>query len=489
MNDPVELILGIFEKVNTIPRCSKKEQRISDWLVAWARDHGLKSEQDEKLNVRIDVPGSGQAADGPIVVLQGHMDMVCEKTPTSAHDFSRDAIPLVHSGDWLKAKDTTLGADNGIAIALALGVVESGIPHPPLEILVTVDEETGLTGAQSLSDTFVTGRQLINLDSEDEGKLTIGCAGGRDTLLSLPISRAPGDGRSQYRLVVAGLEGGHSGVDIHLGRANANVLLARTLAGIAAEAQIDLFSVTGGSAHNAIPRDASAVIGVAPEDLDSVKKIVTASAESLRRTYSATDPRLDLTLEPEHRVAAEPGEMPIEPMTPRSRDTVIALLTELPHGVVRMSADVEGLVETSVNLATVKSTADAVKINTSQRSSYAARLDEIAQRVIDIARSHGASHEAVASYPPWEPDVNSSLLTRCVTTYLKLFGREPDVELVHAGLECGVIGSKYPGMEMVSMGPTVKNPHSPDEALFVPSLARLWEFFVALLASFGEPAA
>ncbi len=476
-------VLALFEQINRIPRCSGKETQISDWLCSWADARELVHERDETGNVLIRVPATPGLESARTVVLQGHMDMVCEKTPNSTHNFETDPIPLVFDGEWLHAEDTTLGADNGIAIALALAVADSDAPHPELEILVTVDEETGLTGVQKLSPDWLHGTHLLNIDSEDEGVFTVGCAGGRDTILTLRIEREPLPDLFVTREVfVCGLHGGHSGVDIHLGRANANVLLARTLAMLRGsddcKSTVHLVAIHGGQAHNAIPRDASAIIAGPPQVMRHLDREVARIQEVFRTEYGSLEPGLALAL----RSAAHPSEM----ITESSARQLLDLLRALPHGVIRMSSEVPGLVETSTNLATVRVKNDEVRIRTSQRSSYATRLAEIAGRIKAIGRLAGAQTGNESSYPPWEPHMESELLGRAVEAYQAVHGKEPAVEVVHAGLECGVIGSKYPGMQMISFGPTIQNAHSPDERLYLPSLVRTCSFIDALLASYRE---
>lgn len=475
-------VIELFEQINRIPRCSHDEERIRAWLLEWAQDHGLASEHDEAGNVLIRVPASGGYESAPTVVLQGHMDMVCEKTPDSTHNFTTDPIPVVAEGDWLRAHETTLGADNGIAIALALAVAEGDISHPPLEILITSDEETGLTGAQNLRSGWLRGTHLLNLDSEDEGVFTVGCAGGRDTIVTMPMDlESVPEALTTRELAVSGLQGGHSGVDIHLGRANANRLLVRALVELRARLADDgtavrLATIRGGNAHNAIPRDAAAVIAFPESATARVDAIVGELLETFRAEYGSLEPSIGLTI----RTGTRPSDLFAEASTARLLDALIAM----PHGVVRMSSEVPGLVETSTNFATIRTNNDAVVVKTSQRSSYRSRLAEIAGRIEALARLAGAQAQNESSYPPWEPRMESELLGRVVESYRETFSTEPVVEVIHAGLECGVIGSKYPEMEMISLGPTIQNPHSPDERLNVPSLGKVCRLIEALMRSY-----
>ena len=476
-------VLALFDQINRIPRCSRNEQQLGQWLRAWADGHGLSSDQDDAGNVLIRVPASPGFEDAPVVVLQAHMDMVCEKTPESTHNFQTDPVVPIVDGEWLRADDTTLGADNGIAIALALAIAGGDAPHPELEILLTVDEETGLNGAQQLGSDWLRGRHLLNLDSEDEGVFTVGCAGGRDTILTLRVDREPLRHVFVTReITVSGLHGGHSGVDIHLGRANANALLVRALRSLRGKRDSDqtvhLVAIGGGKAHNAIPRDASAIIAGPPQVIERLNAEVSRIEAKFRAEYGSIEPGLQLSL----RSAAHPSDMLTEPSAHRLLDLIMAL----PHGVVRMSTEVPGLVETSTNLATVRVKNDVAIIRTSQRSSYASRLREVAGKIEAVGRLAGATLTSESSYPPWEPRVESELLGRAVEAYKAIHTKEPAVEIVHAGLECGVIGAKYPGMEMISLGPTIQNAHSPDERLHLPSLERVCVFTDALLASYRE---
>ncbi|HKJ85791.1 MAG TPA: aminoacyl-histidine dipeptidase [Spirochaetia bacterium] len=474
-------VLTLFEQINRIPRCSKNEQAIAAWLRKWADDRSFANEQDEIGNVLIRVPATTGLEDAPVIALQGHMDMVCEKTSESTHNFETDPITIVADGEWIHAEDTTLGADNGIALAIALAFAEGDAPHPELEILITVDEETGLTGAKNLQPGWLTSRVLLNIDSEDEGVFTVGCAGGRDTIITLRTEQeALPENLEVCEVAVSGLQGGHSGVDIHLGRANANVLLVRTLLALGSrlDATVRLAGLRGGNAHNAIPREASAVIGFPSEARARVEAEVAAELDTFRSEYGALEPGLAVTL----RSATDPSDV----FTESSAGQILDLLAGLPHGVVRMSSEVPGLVETSTNLATVRAHNDAVEIKTSQRSSYTSRLAEIANRMEAIARLAGAEVKNESSYPPWEPHMESELLGRAVESYRGAFGKDPVVEVIHAGLECGVIGSKYPEMQMISFGPTIQNAHSPDERLFVPSLDRICVFMETLFGSYLE---
>lgn len=480
MDRQTEIIIGIFEAISAIPRCSKNEAKLAAWLMDWAKEHGYRFRSDAAGNLVIKVPASPGREDRPTVILQGHMDMVCEKTPESAHDFKCDPIRVVRDGDWIHADGTTLGADNGIALAMALALVEDDAAcHPPLELLFTVDEESGLIGANKLDASLIEGRILINIDSEDEGVFTIGCAGGEETSVRFPLScddRPTGyDGG---RIVVGGLRGGHSGVDIHKPRANANRLLGRTLLRLQALEDLRLVSLSGGSAHNAIPRDASAFIAFPPSQASALRETVKTCEQVFLEEHADTEPNLFV------RCEAVEGVLPERVVCPESAGQAVCLLNALPHGVHGMSSRVAGLVETSCNLAIVKIEKDVLEIISSQRSSAMTRLDEMTERVAAVAALAGASATRMNHHPAWAPDMQAALLKRCREVYGALYDKEPVVEVIHAGLECGLIGDKVPGMEMISIGPNLRHPHSPDEKLNVPSVGRVYAFLTRLLASY-----
>lgn len=473
-----ETVLANFAKISRIPRCSKDEEQIRTFLIGWAAALGFTSKTDQVGNLLITVPTSPGRENSPTLVLQSHLDMVCEKTPGSPHDFNRDPLRLYHDGDWLRAEGTTLGADNGIGIAIAMTLAEDReLAHPQLELLFTVDEESGLTGAAHLEPGFFTGRLLLNLDSEEEGVFTIGCAGGRDSelLLALEYAEWPGE-HHHYALTVAGLQGGHSGVDIHEGRGNANVLLARTLAELGRSSAFHLAGLHGGSAHNAIPREATARLAILPSEAPSLLGQVAEWAATLRRSYPQ-EPNLSVTLE-----AKEGGKTRI--INPQRAGQILDLLLVAPDGVMGMSREVAGLVESSVNLATIRERAGELSILISQRSDKPQGLNGLTTKLEGLARLAGARIITSGGYPGWPPEPNSPLLARAQGIYRELFNQEATIESIHAGLECGIIGAKNPGLEMLSLGPTVKTPHSPEEKLYLPSLDRFCPFIRELLASY-----
>lgn len=467
-------VLERFRELSAIPRPSKKEQKIGAWLKQFAESRSWQTRSDNAGNIVIKVPASpGREHEQP-VVLQGHQDMVCEKTPDSTHDFETQGIKPVVKGEWLHADGTTLGADNGIAIAIGLALAEDEeVSHPPLELLFTVDEETGLTGASDLDPDLLEGRTLINIDSEDEGVLTVGCAGGTDVRIHPRgrFEKRPA-GAKAWRVTLSGFSGGHSGVQIAEKRANANVLLGRTLSRISAKGKANIVEVNGGNAHNAIPRDAYAVIWTKVDNLDEVAQEMRSAVAS---DYGSREPNASVSIEAE----STPAE---KCLSHADSVALIDMLCGLPHGVAMMSPDIEGLVETSSNVATVTIKADKSEVGVSVRGSNSANLNAHVERISAIARLAGAEAKVGNGYPSWEPNMSSPLLQRCRRVYENRFKRAPTVEAIHAGLECGVIGSKFDGMDMISIGPTIRAPHSPDEALYIPSVDKIYTFVKDLLS-------
>ena len=481
MDQQVKRVLEFFEQINAIPRCSKNEAQIVLWLKQWAEENHLPVKVDADGNMVITVAPSAGYEQAAGIVIQGHVDMVCEKSPDSEHNFTTDPIRHVFDGDWLKADRTTLGADNGIAIALAMALAtDDSVAHPPLELLFTVDEETGLNGAKLLEPGFVNGKVLLNVDSETEGEFTVGCAGGRNTLVSrkLEFDDLAGDS-AVFRVYMQGLHGGHSGLDIHKQRANANKILARTLDQILKSYSIRLVALKGGTAHNAIPRDAEAVIACGPSEAASVSKAVSEFEKIVQAEYAAIEPRLAIGL-----TTLESGTVDSRALSNQETRSVIDLVLSLPHGAMGMSPDFEGLVETSNNLATVEIINNSLKILTSQRSSVMSRMDEVTSIINAAAALAGANSQSDSEFAPWTPNMQSALLKRCQEVYNRVSGRQPAIQSLHAGLECAVIGEKYEGMDMISFGPTMEDPHSPNERLFVPSIGKVWDFMVALLESY-----
>ncbi len=473
-----------FDELRRIPRAPRKEERVRQWVLDIAQRHGYATESDDAGNIVVRVPATAGNEQAPTVVLQGHLDMVCEKNADTDFDFDHDELQLRLDGDILTADGTTLGADNGVAVAAALALAtDPPAAHGPLELLFTVSEEIGLVGAQALDPSIVSGRLLLNLDTEEEGYLTIGCAGSRGAYLDFPAPRdGDGGGHQACRVRVRGARGGHSGVDIHLGRANAVKILADVLRRLDA---VQLVNIQGGNAGNAIPREAEAILFA---DAAAVDAAVDAASDAARSEHGDSDP--DLVIEVSRDDLAH-VRLPAPLGTDASR-RLVQLLHKLPSGVLAMSPDLPDLVQTSNTVATVRTTAgtgdgDRVEILSACRSSRQQDMETTTSRAVELARSLGGDGSSDRGYPGWQPNPASPLLRRAQAVYQSMFGRAPEVSAVHAGLECGLIGEKIPGMDMISFGPTIRNPHSPDELVSVSSVRRvLGDYLAALLAELAE---
>ena len=481
MDRATRRVIDVFERINRIPRCSKQEQQVSRWLRQWAASRDLEAQTDSAGNLVVRVPPSDGFEQAPIVILQGHMDMVCEKRAGSGHDFSKDPIRMFREGSWLSARETTLGADNGIAIAIALALVDDpDISHPALELFFTVEEETGLTGVLNMTPSLLRGKILVNLDSEDEGVFVVGCAGGRNTTIDRQLDLQAIDGGYELLGVSArGMRGGHSGIDIAKHRANANKVMARLLSAGAAAAPIRLASLKGGTGRNVIPRACDAVVACGRDRIDALAGEIGSLALTIEREYRTTDPGVTIHIE-KKGPPAEDGRG----VTENDTATVVDLLAALPSGPVEMAEDFPLLVRTSANLSMVEIKNDALVVVSNQRSSVPSRMDDICRTVEAAGRLSGATVHTGAGYPSWPMNRESPLLKRCTALYRELFDAAPIVQIMHAGLECAVIGDRCPGMDMISLGPTMENPHSPSERLYLPSVERVWRLLAALLESF-----
>jgi len=470
-------VWAYFDQLLTIPRGSKKEDRAREFVISVAQRLGLGYTVDETGNVVVRKPAAGVSRSTTPTILQSHLDMVQEKNSDVEFDFDNDAIRPVLDGQYLRADGTTLGSDNGIGVATMLAIMEADdLTHGPLEFLFTIDEETGLTGAGGLGEGLFEGRRLINLDSEEERVLTIGCAGGADSHLHLAVERTSvGEGSSAIAVRVAGLKGGHSGVDIHLQRGNAIKVLARSLHAAALAEPVRIGSFGGGNAHNAIPREVSAVLVVpAGDGIPSVVKgILMAELEAAATELAAADPGMTFEV--------EDVAVPIDALTEAASRRLLSLVTALPHGVMAMSNDIEGLVETSTNLAVVREEGGRAFVLMSSRSSVMSALEALRQRIRSFAELSGADLQEKDGYPAWQPDVSSALLKVVKDVHERVAG-EAEIGAVHAGLECGIVGEKYPGMDMISFGPQIDFPHSPDERVKVPSVGEFYEVLTAVLA-------
>ncbi|MDM8155148.1 aminoacyl-histidine dipeptidase [Bacteroides gallinaceum] len=470
------LVFHYFEEVCRVPRPSKKEEKIRAYLLEFARQHDLPVKVDEAGNVLMSKPATPGMEDRKAVILQSHMDMVCEKNKDTQHDFDTDPIETYVDGEWLRAKGTTLGADNGIGIATELAVLASDdIGHGPVQCLFTVDEETGLTGAFALKEGFMEGDILINLDSEDEGELFIGCAGGAGTTATFPctMTAAP-EGYFFFRVAVKGLTGGHSGDDINKNRANANKLLNRYLTSLMRKYDLRLCEIDGGNLHNAIPREAYAVCAVPMKDKEAVRVDLNIYLAEIENEYAVTEPNLRMELE---------SETPcLKVMDVEQMKRFLLSIYAVHNGVYAMSQDIAGLVETSSNLASIKQGEGCIKVVTSQRSSILSSRVDMSQMVGAAFELGGATVETGDGYPGWKPNPSSEILRVAVESYKRLFGTEPKVKAIHAGLECGLFLEKYPSLDMVSFGPTLRGVHSPDERMLIPTVDKFWRHLLDVLA-------
>ncbi|HOW85417.1 MAG TPA: aminoacyl-histidine dipeptidase [Candidatus Aminicenantes bacterium] len=469
--DP-RLLWKHFAKILTIPHCSGHEKPLGDYVLSVAASLGLPAKRDKVGNVLVSKPATPGREGAVGVVLQGHLDMVCEKNSGTAHDFGKDPIVPEIKGEWVYARGTTLGADNGIGLAAALAVLEDkALVHGPLEALFTVDEETGLTGANKIQKGFIAGRMLLNLDSEDEGTFTIGCAGGADSTLVLPLARKKTASKNLYTLHVHGFRGGHSGLDINQGRGNAVKLLARLLAQGQAAAKFELVSLAGGSKHNAIPREAVAVLACPPVQVRTMTAAFKKAFDKIKTEYKAVEPGAAYTLT---ETAGKDFAL-----TQDCQRILIDFLLALPHGVIAMHPEIPGLTETSTNLAIVKTGKAAFEVLCSTRSSVASALEATRGVIQSVCALAGAKADFHGGYPGWMPNLDSELLKKLKELYARTFGKEAEVVAVHAGLECGIIGEKFPGMDMISFGPTLKNPHSPEEHVHIGSVEKFYKFLTA----------
>lgn len=472
-------VFHFFNEISQVPRPSKKEEKIIAYLKAFGEKHLLETKMDEAGNMLIRKPATPGKENLKTVVLQSHVDMVCEKNSNVTHNFLTDPIVTEVDGEWLKAKGTTLGADNGIGVATELAILAANdIEHGPLECLFTVDEETGLTGAFALQEGFMNADILLNLDSEDEGELFIGCAGGIDSVAEFTYKEVevPKD-HFFFKVEIKGLKGGHSGADIHLGLGNANKILTRflSLMGLQYQEGFYLCEMNGGNLRNAIPREAYAIFAVPEKAKHDVRASLNVFIAEIENELSVTEPDLKIILESE---------------TPRTQaidqKTAYQLITALyacPHGVYAMSQDIPGLVETSTNLASVKmKERNIIRVETSQRSSILSSRDDVANTVRAVFSLAGAEVTFGEGYPGWKPNPHSAILKVAAASYKRLFGIEAKVKAIHAGLECGLFLDKYPALDMISFGPTLTGVHSPDERMHIPSVEKFWKHLLDVLA-------
>lgn len=464
-----------FHEITLIPRPSKKEERILDYLKHFAQERNLTCKQDEAGNLLILKAGMNGGENSPTLAMQAHVDMVCEKNADKLHNFDTDPLTVIMDGDWLKADGTTLGADNGIGMAMMLYCLDScEIAHPPLECLFTVDEETGLTGAFALSKDLLTARTLINLDSEDDGIIFIGCAGGIGTTYKITPKRIElSEKLFSCKLRVSGLTGGHSGDDIHKGRANSLKIANEYLVRLTHQMPLFLHRFEGGNLHNAIPREAEVEFSVPYREKETIRVLLNIYLSDLEDRFSVTEPRLKIDLESNTLVGPY--------FEPEYSNSLIKLIDSLPNGVIGMSKDMEGLVETSTNLASIKLKGDELIVVSSQRSSSNQAKTQLALEMKQIGESLGFETIQSDGYPGWQPNLNSAILGIAQNTYETLFASKAQVKAIHAGLECGLFLEKYPHLDMISIGPQMYGVHSPDERLSISSTQKNLNWLIEIL--------
>jgi len=466
-------VFRFFEELSKIPRCSGNEKQASDYLVTFAEERNLEVVQDKALNVIIKKPGTAGYEDSPAVIIQGHMDMVGEKSKASRHDFSKDPIALKADGDFLRADGTTLGADNGIAVAYGLALLDGAdIPHPPIELLITTNEETGMGGASALKAEHLTGKTLLNIDAEEEGVFFVSCAGGVDLVCEFHTSWE--ESTSAALLIdVSGLKGGHSGLEIVQQRANAIKLLGRILAAAREAGEFSIAAISGGSKSNAIAREAQATVVADAAVLKKITAIVKALSKDFEAEFAAMDRDIKVAVKSADKVAKR--------LDRASAEKIIDFLMIAPNGVQSMSKDLDGLVESSLNLGVLEQSGETVKITVSIRSSVTSIREDITRRVESLARLVDAESVRTGQYPAWQYEPDSKIRDLCVRVYKDVSGRDAQVQAIHAGLECGLLKQKLPDTDMISFGPNLYSVHTPDEHLSISSVANIWAFLTAVL--------
>lgn len=474
-----ELVWKHFEEITKHPRPSKNEKKVVEYVLSVVKNLGLKYKQDSFGNILVKKPATKGKENLKTVCLQGHLDMVCEKNRDVQHDFDKDPIQIYVDCDWVKAKGTTLGADNGIGVAAALAIMESNdIEHGPLEFLFTLDEETGLTGATNLSQDFLNADILLNLDSEEEGSFYIGCSGGKDTegRFTYIKDKVPSQSLA-YKISVMGLKGGHSGLDIHLGRGNAIKILTRLLWNVQNNFDLRISRIEGGSKRNAIPREAFAEVIISNSKEKEFTDYVNKFTEIVKFELGTVEPNL--------KISFDKINLPEFVIDKPTQFRLLNTLYGLPHGVIKMSADLPDLVETSTNLATINFN-DEIVIGTSQRSSVETEKEDIVSMNRAIFLLANAQVKHGDGYPGWKPDINSEILKEMKKVYYNLYNKEPEVKAIHAGLECGIIKEKYPSMDMISFGPTILGAHSPDERVQISSVEKFYNLLLETLKNIPE---
>lgn len=467
-------VFRYFEEICSIPHPSYQEGKISDYCVDFAKKHNLEYYQDRLKNIIIMKQATEGYENEEPFILQGHLDMVCEKEPLCDIDFSKDGIKLVVDGDYITADGTTLGGDDGIAVAYALAILASDtIPHPKLEVIFTVSEEVGMEGASGIDVSMLEGRRLLNLDSEEEGILLAGCAGGAGAECRLPVNRVPAAG-SVLEITAAGLAGGHSGTEINKGRANANTLMGRVLIELSKHLEYHMASFAGGNKDNAIPRECTASLCLAERDIGVAEQLLEKIQKDISNEYAVTDKKIQLTAE-------RKIQLPADMLDAASTRKAVLFVNALPDGVQAMSADVGGLVETSLNMGVLALGRDALTLRFAVRSSVGSAKDALLAKLTYITQEIGGSIEISGDYPAWEYKRDSALRDKMTRIYKNLYGKEPVIEAIHAGLECGLLLDKLPGLDCISIGPDMESVHTTEEKLSIPSTKRVWEYLLEVL--------
>lgn len=470
------LVFHFFEEISQIPRGSGNEKGISDYLVRFANDRGLEVIQDEALNVIIKKPATAGYENAPGVILQGHMDMVCEKNKNKKHDFDKDPLELRVVEDMIYATDTTLGADNGIAIAYSLAILASNdIAHPAVEVLITVEEEVGLNGAAAIEGKHLNGKFLLNMDSEEEGKLLVSCSGGARTTQTNKVEwENAKPGLLSYAISVSGLKGGHSGMEINKERGNSNKLIGRVLNDLDQSLELYIKEINGGSKMNAIPREADAVVLVAEAAVPMLTAKIAEWDKTFKAELRAADPEVTLTLE---KIDYNYAEV----FSQAAKQNAIAALVLIPNGIQTMSMNITGLVESSTNLGVVVTTSSEISFESAVRSSVKSLKNNIISTAKKVAEMTGGELRVTSDYPEWEYNPDSMLRKLCIEVYEKNFGKTPEIVAIHAGVECGLFSEKLPGLDMISFGPDTFDVHTPDEHVSISSTRRTWDYLLAIL--------
>ena len=467
-------VFAYFEDICAIPHASYQEKKISDYCVEFAKRHNLSYYQDELNNIIIKKDASEGYEEAPPVILQGHLDMVCEKEPGCDINFNVDGLELVVEGDYITANGTTLGGDDGIAIAYALAILASDtIKHPKIEVLFTASEEVGMDGASGIDASKLEARRLINLDSEEEGILLAGCAGGASVECTLPSHFIPASGIA-IKITVNGLAGGHSGTEINKGRANANLMMGRVLVELSKNIQYSLAQCEGGKKENAIPRECSVILCIAEDKLSQTVQAVSKLQQEFANEYALTDPGVQCKVE-------QNAQLPSHMLDEESTKAIVMLVNALPNGVQAMSADVDGLVETSLNLGIMKLTQEQFSLRYAVRSSVSSSLNALLDKLSYLTNGFGGKARISGIYPAWEYKRDSMLRDKMIAVYESMYGKKPAVEAIHAGLECGILAGKLPGLDCISLGPDMQAVHTTEEKLSISSTKRVWDYLLAVL--------